>query len=137
MNPKKVSKIMSLQFEFSNQLSSTSPSAEARETINKFQNWLRVHRPDHPALAFTIMHIDFALEAAGIDKHGSFSTEAAAGCDSANDHCPEDQAKWYAWLDHANALHKCNWAECDESVLSDISEAVRKKVQILVIERIG
>jgi len=122
---------------FSGQLSLNSSSAEARETINRFQRSLRIHAPDHPALALKIMHVEFALEAAGIDRHGSFSTEAAAGCDTANNHCPEDQAKWYAWLDQANAIHKCNWWDDEESVLRDISEAIEKKVKILVIERIG
>jgi hypothetical protein len=126
---------------FSGQLAVTTLDAEAaakaQKTIDQFQAWLRIHHPDHPALAFKIMHVDFAVEAAGIDKTSSFSTEAAAGCKTANSHCPEDQAKWFDWLNRANALHKCNWAEDENSILRDISEAIEKKVSILVIERIG
>lgn len=127
--------------EFSNQFEITTLDAEAateaQNTVNKFQAWLRIHYPDHPVLALKIMHVDFALAASGVDRNSSFSTEAAAGSATANDHCPEDQAKWFGWLNSANALHKCNWADDEDSVLQDISEAIEKKVRILVIERIG
>jgi hypothetical protein len=123
--------------EFSSRFETTAPRQEAHEIVAHFQNWLRDTAPDHPVLSLHIMHVGDAITAAGIGQESHFSTETAAYERDGNSHCPEDQEKWFAWIERARALHKCNWRDDNGALLRDICDAIDKNARILVLERLG
>jgi hypothetical protein len=122
--------------EFSRRFT-TACSSDAHEIVAHFRTWLSAHAPDHPVLALRIMHVNDALKAAGIDPTGSFSTEVAAYDRNGNDHCPNDQQKWFAWIERSGAVHKCDWWDDENDLLKDICEAIDAKAPTLVLERLG
>ncbi|MCC0004605.1 MAG: hypothetical protein H6872_05500 [Methylobacteriaceae bacterium] len=123
--------------EFSRRFKATCPSDEANALVTHFKAWLTVHAPDHPVVVLQIMHVDDALRAAGIDPTGSFSTEVAAYDHEGNEHCPDDQKRWFAWVERSGAVHKCDWWDDENDLLEDICEATDAKAPILVLERLS
>jgi hypothetical protein len=109
---------------------------EASMLIRHFKEWLARHAPDHPILQLRIMHIDDAQIAAGLEPDGPFSPETAAYERHGNDHCSEDNEKWFAWLKNANAIHSCNWRDSG-TLAQDIIDSIDQGAAILVLHRIS
>jgi hypothetical protein len=72
-----------------------------------------------------------------LQPDSNFNTETAAHERNGNDHCSDDQEKWFAWLDRAGALHLCDWGDDEDSFIDAICAAVRANAPILVLELLG
>lgn len=122
--------------EFSARFGDCAPPSEAAILVRHFKNWLAKNAPDHPLRNLRIMHIHDAQIAAGLDPRGPFSPETAAYERYGNNHCPEDNEKWFAWLKGVNAVHSCNWRDA-ETLPHDLADAIEQGANILVLHRIS
>jgi hypothetical protein len=115
----------------------SSDSADARQFVSQFKTWLSQNAGDHPFLKLQLITTAEALASAGIALDSNFSTETAAHERDGNDDCPDDQAKWFTWLDRVGALHICDWGDDEASLIDAICAAVRANAPILVLELLG
>mgnify|MGYP005811889473 CR=1 FL=1 len=123
--------------EFSSSFEACCPEHRSHEIVAHLRTWLQASAQDNPFVTLQIMHVNDALAAADIDPRGHFSTEVAASDRYGNNHCREDQEKWFAWIKRANAVHRCNWWDDEKAILEDICDVIEMKASILVLERIG
>ena len=122
--------------EFSARFGDCALPSEAAILVRHFKDWLAKNAPDHPLRKLRFMHVYEAQIAAGLDPSGPFSPETAAYERYGNDHCPEDNEKWFAWLQRVNAVHSCNWRDA-ETLAQDIADAIEQRADILVLQRLS